>query len=218
MVRCFAFLLLALAQALPDLPPAGVTPEVWANYKAIPSSNSGRKHFDAIIVLGAPTQADGSIAPEVQARMEEGIREYKAGVAEHIIPTGGAAHNQFFEAHAMKEFAVSQGVPADAVIEEDQAKDTIQNIWFSHKIMEAHGWHSAEVVSSPSHVPRAAWILSHYPDLQWRTQPSQWPATYDNAHISGVFAREATMCWQLTHTEVKRDDLPAMPNRTPAHP
>lgn len=197
-----------MAQAIPDAPPAGVTPEVWANYKSIPTSNTSRKHFDAIIVLGAPTNPDGTIAPEVQARMEEGIREYKAGVGDHIIPSGGAAHNQFFEAHAMKEFAVSQGVPADAVIEEDQAKDTIQNIWFSHKIMEEHGWHSVEVVSSPSHVPRAAIILSHYKDLQWRTQPSEWPKIYDEAHISGVFAREANMCWKLMHDPIKRSDLP----------
>ena len=208
MFRCFAVVLLLMAQSIPDVPPVGVAPDVWASYKSIPTSNTQRKHFDAIIVLGVPTNPDGTIVPEAQARMEEGIHEYKAGVAEHIIPTGGAAHNHFFEAHAMKQFAVSQGVPADAVIEEDQAKDTIQNIWFSHQIMEAHGWHSAEVVSSPSHVPRAALILAHYPDLQWRTHPSQWPKSYDQDHISNVFAGEARMCWRLIHGDIKRDDLP----------
>lgn len=199
MVRIFAFLVLALMQAVPDAPPAGIATDVWASYKSIPTSNSDRTHFDAIIVLGAPTKPDGTIAPEPQARMEEAVREYKAGVASHIIPTGGAAHNQYFEAHAMKQFAIAQGVPADAVIEEDEAKDTIQNIWFSHKIMEAHGWHSAEVVSSPSHVQRAALILAHYNDLQWRTHPSQWPSSYDQTHIGGIFAHEATLCWKLMH-------------------
>ena len=207
--KFLAIALLALAQAIPDAPPADVAADVWANYKAIPTSNSATTHFDAIIVLGMPTKPDGTIAPETQARMEEGIHEYRAGVASHIIPTGGAAHNQYFEAHAMKEFAVSQGVPADAVLEEDEAKDTIQNIWFAHKIMEAHGWHSAEVVSSPSHLPRTALILEHYKDLQWRTQPSLWPPSYDQARIDGLFAHEAAMCWRLTHEGFKQnDDLP----------
>ena len=79
-----------------------------------------------------------------------------------MIVTGGAAHNQFYEADCMRRMAIEQGVPADAVVEEKQAQDTIQNIWFSKQIMDAHGWRSAEVVSSPSHLPRTALILEHY--------------------------------------------------------
>lgn len=200
MLKLASLLLLAfLGPAIPSGPPPGVTPEVWANYKSIPDHNSGEKHFDAIIVLGVPTKADGSIAPEAQARMEEGIREYKRGVAKYIIPTGGKAHNDYFEAHAMKEFAVSRGVPADAVIEEDEAKDTIQNIYFAHEIMEKHGWHSAEVVSSPSHLPRTALILQHYPDMHWHTHASKWPPEYDQEHIDKLFTGESSGCWKLTH-------------------
>ena len=76
-----------------------------------------------------------------------------AGVAQHMIVTGGAAHNQFYEADCMRRTAIEAGVPPDAVVEERQAQDTIQNIWFSKQIMDAHGWRSAEVVSSPSHLP-----------------------------------------------------------------
>ena len=34
--------------------------------------------------------------------------------------------------------------------------------------MKAHGWHSAEVISSPCHLPRAALIFNLLP-LEWRT-------------------------------------------------
>ncbi len=119
-------------------------------------------HFDTLIVLGTPANPDGSASPEQRERTLEGVREYKAGVASHLIMTGGAAHNQFVEADVMKELAVAQGVPADAITEEGQAQNTIQNIYYSEKIMAAQHWTSAEVVSSPSHLPRAALILAHY--------------------------------------------------------
>jgi vancomycin permeability regulator SanA len=131
--------------------------------------------------------------------VSEGVREYKAGVASSIIMTGGAAHNQFTEANCMKRFAVEQGAPADAVIEEGQAKDTIQNIYFSSEIMQQHGWKSAEVVSSPSHLQRTALILKHY-SFAWRTHAAHWPPEYDEAHIQRIYAGEAKYCWTLTHT------------------
>lgn len=171
---------------------------VFANYFAIPGGNTKQVHFDTIIVLGTPTRDDGTPSAELRERVLEGVREYKAGVAPVMVMTGAAAHNKFVEAHAMKVLAVSEGVPADAVIEEGQAKDTIQNIYFSHAIMEKHGWHSAEVVSSPSHLPRTALILSHY-DFTWRTHAAHWPAEYDKEHIARLYGGEARGCWTLTH-------------------
>ena len=35
--------------------------------------------------------------------------------------------------------------------------------------MRSHGWESAEVISSPSHLPRAGLILSHLP-MKWRVE------------------------------------------------
>ena len=46
--------------------------------------------------------------------------------------------------------------------------DTIQNACYAVRIMKAHGWRSAEVVSSASHLPRAGIIFSELP-LEWRT-------------------------------------------------
>jgi uncharacterized SAM-binding protein YcdF (DUF218 family) len=171
---------------------------VFTNYVRIPSSNTQQTHFDTIIVLGTPTRDDGTPSAELRERVLEGVREYKAGVSTHIIMTGAAAHNKFVEAHAMKVLAVEKGVPGDAVIEEDQAKDTIQNIYFSHEIMLKRGWHSAEVVSSPSHLPRTALILQHY-DFTWRTHAALWPAEYDREHIARLYRGEAKGCWTLTH-------------------
>ncbi|MFC6644398.1 YdcF family protein [Granulicella cerasi] len=216
MLKLFAALLFVLPTTIPDAAPAGVTPEVWASYRAIPTHNTEAKHFDAIIVLGVPTMPDGSASPEEISRMDEGIAEWKRGVAPVIIPTGGKAHNKFFEAHAMKLYAMSKGVPAEAIIEEGQATNTVENLWYSYKIMEEHGWKSAEVVSAPYHLPRTGLILEHYKGLQWRTHASGWPPEYDEAHIEKAFGNEANYCWKLMHEGFK--PTPFLPSDATAEP
>src|SRR5271167_4268314 len=89
-------------------------------YRSIPSANTNRTHFDTIIVLGNPTNPDGTPSPEQRERTLEGVREFKAGVAPHLIVTGGPAHNQFVEGHVMAMLALAQGVPPQAIIEEGQ--------------------------------------------------------------------------------------------------
>jgi uncharacterized SAM-binding protein YcdF (DUF218 family) len=133
-----------------------------------PVSNSALTHFDAIIVLGNPADSDGNPTPEQLARVTEGVHEYERGIAPRLILTGGAAHNHFVEARVMARTAEAQGIPAEAIFIEPEALDTMQNACYSERIMKAHGWRSAEVVSRASHLPRAAMIFGELP-LEWRT-------------------------------------------------
>jgi len=166
------------------------------NYRTIPTSNGILPQFDAIVVLGTPANPDGSPSPEQRERTLEGIREFKAGIAPHLIFTGAAAHNQFIEAHVMAMLALSQGVPPTAIIEEDHAQNTVQNIFYSRQIMSNSGWNSAEVVSSPSHLPRTALILEHYP-IQWSTHAAPWPPEYSIWQRAAHYAVEAEYCLRL---------------------
>ena len=165
-------------------------------YRTIPTSDTNLRHFDTIIVLGTPANPDGTPSPEQRERTLEGVREFKAGVAPTLILTGGPAHNQYIEAHVMATLAIAQGIPPSAVIEEDHAQNTIQNIFYSQRIMTEHGWTSAEVVSSPSHLPRTALILEHFP-LLWRTHPAPWPPQYTFWWRAAHYSVEAQSCLKL---------------------
>lgn len=125
-----------------------------------PRANSSRQSFDAILVLGTPADSDGNPTPELLDRITEGVREYERGVAPRIVVSGAAAHNRFVEADVMARVAEAQGVPASVILEEPRALDTIQNACYSAHILESHGWRSVEVVSSASHLPRAAMIFA----------------------------------------------------------
>ena len=58
-------------------------------------------------------------------------------------------------------------IPAAAIEEEPEARNTMEQACDSLRMMRRHGWESAEVVSSASELPRAGLILSRLP-LAWR--------------------------------------------------
>ena len=149
-----------------------------------PAANTEQTRFDAIIVLGNPADADGNPNPVQLARVTEAVHEYERGVAPRLIVTGAAVANRFVEARVMARTAEAQGIPASAVFAEDQARDTIQNACYATRLMKAHGWQSAEIVSSAAHLPRAALIFSRLP-IQWSVHAapplapeSAWSARY----------------------------------------
>ncbi len=195
--RRIAYLLLA----------AGLlTLAVVANFLSLPTEDTPRDRFDTLIVLGSPANLDGSPSPEERSRVLEGVREYRKGIAPHIVMTGGAAHNQYTEAHVMADFAKTQGIPPSAIVEETQAQNTIQNIFYSAALMHRHGWTSAEVVTSPNHLGRTSLILQTFDRRQptlaihWRTHAAALPKDYTFIHTMLLYSVEATRCLQLRIT------------------
>ena len=132
-----------------------------------PTSNTGQTRFDAIVVLGSPADADGNPTPVQLSRVTEGVREYERDVAPRLIFAGGATGNRFVEAQVMARTAESQGVPASAIFLESQSRSTMENACNVVHLMQAHGWQSAEIVTSAQHLPRASLIFSRQP-IQWR--------------------------------------------------
>jgi uncharacterized SAM-binding protein YcdF (DUF218 family) len=152
---------------------------VWAAMARgfAPQGNTPATRFDALIVLGSPPDAEGNPTPVQLSRVTEAVHEYERGVASHLILTGGTTHGSYVEAEVMARVAEAQGVPASSIVVEPQALDTIQNACYSVRIMKAHGWRSAEVISSISHLRRSGLIFSRLP-IDWRVHgaPSLEPA------------------------------------------
>jgi uncharacterized SAM-binding protein YcdF (DUF218 family) len=92
------------------------------------------------------------------------------------------------EAEVMARVAEAQGIPAGAIVEERTARNTMENTCDSLRIMRNHGWESAEVISSASHLPRTGLILSRLP-MEWRTHaaPSLEPeGTWSQGAMTAV--------------------------------
>ena len=145
----------------------------WAALARVfaPLGNTQATRFDALVVLGSPADAEGNPTPVQLSRVTEAVHEYERGVATNLILTGGTIRGGHVEAEVMARTAEAQGVPTSSIVIEPQALDTIQNACYSARIMKAHGWRSAEVISSPSHLARASLIFSRLP-IDWRIHPA----------------------------------------------
>jgi len=139
-----------------------------------PTSNTSLNRFDAIIVLGTPTDSDGNPTPVQLATVTEAVHEYERGAAPRLILTGAAVANEFVEARVMARTAQAQGIPESSLFVEPEARDTIHNACYALRIMKTHEWHSAEVVSAAPHEPRSALIFSRLP-MDWRMHAAPPP-------------------------------------------
>lgn len=150
---------------------------------------------DVIIVLGCPSYEGNKINTAfsacIQARAHHAADLYKRGLATHIIPTGGLTGPPPTEAQAISIVLQAEGVPASAIVLEQRARDTVENIQYSRTIMSAHGWHTAILVSEPNHIKRAALIardarldftISPATDSPgWHTPSARWQNLWSDA-------------------------------------
>jgi uncharacterized SAM-binding protein YcdF (DUF218 family) len=113
---------------------------------------------DCIIVLGC--KVDGTIpSPFLVSRVDEGIRLYKLGYGKVIIMSGGQGKGEnISEAAAMRNYAVSMGVPTANIIQENKSANTLSNLINSKKIMEDNKLGTAVIVSNKYHLKRASLI------------------------------------------------------------
>jgi uncharacterized SAM-binding protein YcdF (DUF218 family) len=125
----------------------------------------GTHRADAIVTLGRGVRPDGTLPLAARFRVERAASLYAAGVAPRVIMTG--RHSLMTvepppctEARAMADLALRLGVPADAILLEEEARDTIGNAYFvARRFLEPNRWRAVRVVTSDFHVPRASWLF-----------------------------------------------------------
>jgi len=112
---------------------------------------------DAIVVLGASLRRD-RLSRVLAERIAAGVELWSAGGAPKIVCTGGmtgGAHRA--EATVMAEALVAAGIPASAIVVEDQAQTTADNAAFVAALLPpgARVW----LVTQPFHARRAAYLF-----------------------------------------------------------
>ncbi|MCC3373202.1 YdcF family protein [Cohnella sp. REN36] len=111
---------------------------------------------DVGIVLGARLWNDRP-SPGLQERLDLALSLYKAGTFDRFIVSGGldAGGATVTEAEGMRDYLLSHGVPADAIVLDDASRSTYENLLFSRAIMDERGWRTAVVVTHQYHGARA---------------------------------------------------------------
>lgn len=118
-------------------------------------------HTQAIVVLGGNTansRANWFEAPQKDTailRSDTAIKLYRAGLADLIIVAGASLDGGISEASIMANKMKRLGIPASAILEEEQSKTTHQNAIFTARLLHQHNIDSFLLVTSALHMPRA---------------------------------------------------------------
>lgn len=120
--------------------------------------NGEKRESCAIVVLGCrPYEKDGSVNPELRARVGKGIELYQREFGDLLVFSGGLHYGGVPEAAVMKSWAGA--IPKKDVVLEIHAASTGENAVFSKRVLLRLGIRSLVVVTSPYHVRRALRIF-----------------------------------------------------------
>jgi uncharacterized SAM-binding protein YcdF (DUF218 family) len=111
---------------------------------------------DAIVILGA-AQYNGTPSPLFEARIEHAVRLFEDGIAPVFIVTGGKGRvsDVTTEAETARAYAVAHGVPAHAILVEDQSRTTLEQLRTVGEMLRDRGLQSAVLVSDRTHMLRS---------------------------------------------------------------
>ncbi|MBL7196525.1 MAG: YdcF family protein [Candidatus Omnitrophica bacterium] len=134
------------------------SPFVWFLAEPLRISQEPKK-ADAIVVFAGGVGESGKAGQGYEERVSRAVELYKEGYADKIIFSSGYIYF-LEEASVMKAVAISLKVPESAIILEDQAKSTYENVIFTKEIIDKQNWKDILLVSSPYHMRRVSLVFN----------------------------------------------------------
>jgi uncharacterized SAM-binding protein YcdF (DUF218 family)/glycosyltransferase involved in cell wall biosynthesis len=129
------------------------TPLVWwlAEPLRLPDASGTA---DAIVVFAGGVGESGKAGGGYQERVKRAVDLHREGRAQNIVFSSGYMF-ALREADVMRDLAVALGAPPGAILLEERAANTYENVRFTGGILQARGWRTVLLVTSPYHMRRA---------------------------------------------------------------
>jgi uncharacterized SAM-binding protein YcdF (DUF218 family) len=138
-----------------------------------------RRPADAIVVMGA-AQYNGRPSPLFAARLDHALELYHDGLAPRIIVTGGKeTGDRTTEGASGRAYAISHGVPAAAILTEEESRNTLESIRGVGKVLRSHGLADAVFVSDRPHMLRVLRIAADEGITAWGSPTGTSPIEHD---------------------------------------
>jgi uncharacterized SAM-binding protein YcdF (DUF218 family) len=128
---------------------------VWLAWRIWDQSHNDEvRAADAIVVLGA-AQYNGRPSPVLQARLDHALYLYEEDLSPTVIVTGGRREgDRFAEAEAASMYLEGEGVPPEAILEEDEGTTTLESLERVRDLSRDEGIETVLLVSDPLHSER----------------------------------------------------------------
>ncbi len=114
----------------------------------------------AIIIFGAGMLPDGTPSATLCRRVDAALAFGCGLPAPLYLPTGGIGRYGSSEARAMADRLLSSGVPPEAILLEETARDTLSSVIACRAILRRRGHRGAvHAATSAYHMPRCLLLL-----------------------------------------------------------
>jgi len=128
------------------------------------------------LVFGAAVHGSSQPGPGIARRVETAARLYREGILQHIIMTGGKGSDGVrSEAAVMRDFGIAEGIDPDAIVLEDQARSTWENLVYSRPLTASCS--TVIGISDRYHLARIEYLASLQGFRGLQTFPSDISAT-----------------------------------------
>jgi uncharacterized SAM-binding protein YcdF (DUF218 family) len=151
-----------------------------------------RRPADAIVVFGARAYASGRPSDALADRVRTACDLYHDGYASRLIFSGGPGDGEITEPEAMRRFACSLGVPAEAIILDEQGVNTDATVRNTCGLFRVFGLRRVLAVSHFYHLPRVKMCYQRHGAVVY-TVPAR--ESYMLTKMPYLIAREVVALW-----------------------
>lgn len=109
---------------------------------------------DLAIIPGNTVFPDGTLSARLMSRLDAVLPLYRGGHVRVILVSGGIGAEGQDEAAAMKDYLVRMGVPAAAIITDNQGINTYETARFAAALIRKNGYRPPMLVSQFFHIAR----------------------------------------------------------------
>ncbi len=109
---------------------------------------------DCILVLGCGVRPNGEPSLMLQDRLEMGVTLYTLGAAPKLLMSGDHSREDYDEVNAMKDFAMTAGVPSEDVFMDHAGFSTYESMYRARDVFQAE---KIVIVSQQYHLYRAVY-------------------------------------------------------------
>ncbi len=171
---------------------------------------------DAIVILGAPLRADGTLPPLAEERVRTGVDLFRRGLAPVICVVGGHCprghEHEEAEAEGMARWVRAAGVPESAIRVDRLSSSTAENAARAAEILLPEGRRRVWLVTQPFHLRRACFHFRRagFEPLGWPIEPGLQDERPDRA-LRWIAREYAAWALALFHAAARSRKIVARP-------
>jgi vancomycin permeability regulator SanA len=139
-----------------------------------------RDDYDAALVLGCGVYNNEYPSPLLRERLDAAVELFHEGVVNKLIMSGDHGQDNYNEVAVMKQYAIDEGVPSEAIFMDHAGFSTYESVFRARDIFMAD---SVLIVSQEYHVYRALYVAE-------ALGLEAYAVSADKTRLSGQTARD----------------------------